>query len=213
MSKALNVAVIGCGYWGPISVHSLRLNLGLIQRSINVTWDLAPHDLSILLHVLNQTPVAVNCQGKAHYRAGIEEVSSLNVEFSGGCFATIQSSWLHPTKIRTMTFVGSKKMLLFDDLDVSEKIRVYDKYVAFTPASKGEGEMRCAYHQGEVHVPHLGETEPLRRECQHFLTCIQNAEQPISGGREGMEVVQILEAAQRSIQNGGARIAIETTES
>ena len=193
-----------------ICVSSQRLNLGLFQTDINVVWDLAPHDLAIILYVLNERPVAVNCQGKAHFETKQEEVSNLSIEFDGGGFAMIQSSWLHPKKVRNMTFVGSKQMLFYDDLEPVEKIKVYDKRIEPPPHHDATAEAHYLYHYGDIYSPHLREVEPLRMECQHFIQCIITGEPPMSGGRDGLKVVQILEAANRSLANGGAKVRIET---
>jgi predicted dehydrogenase len=114
-------------------ISSQRLNLGLFQKDINVAWDLAPHDISIILFIMGDAPVSVNCQGKAHMRSGIEGVTNMSLNFSNGGFATIQSSWLDPNKVRRMTFVGSKMMILYDDNEPLEKIKIYDKRVEIPP--------------------------------------------------------------------------------
>lgn len=190
-------------------ISSQRLNLGLFQKDINVAWDLAPHDISIMLYILEQMPVSVNCQGKANVSSGIEDITNMTINFSDGGFATIQSSWLDPNKIRKMTFVGSKKMLVYDDTEPLEKIKIYDKRVEAPPYYDSFGEFQYSYHYGDMNAPYLKQTEPLKMECQHFLDCINTGDRPESCGREGMKVVQILEASSESLKNGGKSIMID----
>lgn len=189
-------------------ISSRRLNLGLFQNDINVAWDLAPHDISIILYVLNETPVAVNCQGKAHVKPGIEDVINMTLSFHNGGFASIQSSWLDPNKIRDMTFVGTKKMLVYDDMESQEKVKIYDKRVKIPPHYDTFAEFQYSYHYGGIYCPYLKLVEPLKVECQHFLDCIKTGAQAESSGLEGLEVVRILEAASESLKNGGGRVEI-----
>ena len=191
-------------------ISSQRLNLGLFQKDINVAWDLAPHDISIIQYIFGQKPVAVNCQGKANLTEEIEDITNMTIFFENGGFATIQSSWLDPNKIRKMTFVGSKRMLVYDDTEPLEKIKIYDKRVEKPPYYDTFGEFQYSYHYGDIYVPYLKQTEPLRFECQQFIDCIKTGEKSEASGREGLMVVQILEAASRSLKNGGAKIDIET---
>ena len=181
-------------------VSSRRLNMGLFQNDINVTWDLAPHDISIILHVLNDTPVSVNCQGKAHFTAGVEDVCNLTINFSNGGFCAIQSSWLDPNKIREMTFVGEKKMLVYDDLEPIEKIKIYDKHVEKPPHYDTFAEFHYSYHYGDMYSPYLKQFEPLKEECQHFIDCIRTRNQPSPGFLEGQVVLNIVDAAYLSSQ-------------
>ncbi len=201
--------LVDSGELGSIQyVSSRRLNLGLYQQDINVTWDLAPHDISIILYVLNDTPVTVNCQGKAHVSIGVEDVSSLTINFSNGGFCTIQSSWLDPNKVREMTFVGEKKMLVYNDLEPMEKIKIYDKRVEKPPHYDSFADFHYSYHYGDMYSPYLKQFEPLREECQHFLDCINTKKKPLSCGQEGLKVVQILSAASESLKQNGAAISI-----
>lgn len=189
-------------------ISSRRLNLGLFQKDINVAWDLAPHDISIILYVLDEVPVSVNCQGKAHFTQGIEDVTNMTLHLSQGGFSTIQSSWLDPNKVREMTFVGSRKMLLYDDLAPNEKIKIYDKHVEIPPHYDTFAEFHYAYHYGDMYSPYLKQFEPLKMECQHFLDCIRTGDEPESSGLKGLRVVQVLEAASRSLRSGGREIEI-----
>ncbi|MFC1636719.1 Gfo/Idh/MocA family protein [Planctomycetota bacterium] len=189
-------------------ISSRRLNLGLFQNDINVAWDLAPHDISIILHVMNESPVSVNCQGKAHIRPEIEDVINMTLDFSNGAFASIQSSWLDPNKIRDMTFVGTKKMLRYDDMASIEKIKIYDKRVTAPPHYDTFAEFQYAYHYGGMYAPYLKLVEPLKVECQHFLDCIMTGAKSESSGLEGLEIIRILEAASESLRNSGCRVEI-----
>lgn len=192
-----------------LCITSQRLNLGLYQRDINVVWDLAPHDVSIVLYVMDEFPVAVNCQGKAHLASGIEDVTNMTLNFKNGGFAIIQSSWLDPNKVRRMTFVGSRKMVLYDDCQPYEKLRIYDKRVEIPRHYDTLAEFHYAYHHGDMHCPALNLIEPLKAQCQHFLDCIREGSDPQTSGFEGLDVVRILEAASKSLKKGGARIEIE----
>ena len=189
-------------------ISTRRLNLGLFQTDINVTWDLAPHDISIILYVLGKAPISVNCQGKAHFNPDIEDVTSMTLNFSNGGFAIIQSSWLDPNKIREMTFVGSRRMLVYNDLEPTEKIKIYDKRVETQPYYDTFAEFHHAYHYGDMYSPYLKQHEPLKKECQHFLDCIKTGEKPESSGYEGLQVVQILEAASESLKREGAKVEL-----
>jgi predicted dehydrogenase len=189
-------------------ISARRLNLGLFQTDINVTWDLAPHDISIILYVMNQLPISVNCQGKAHVNPDIEDVTSLTLNFENGCFATIQSSWLDPNKVREMTFVGSRRMLVYNDVEPNEKIKIYDKRVETPPYYDTFAEFHYSYHYGDMYSPYLKQYEPLKLECQHFLDCIKTGKESESCGVEGLKVVEILEAASESLKLGGAKVDI-----
>ncbi len=204
--------VIQSGELGEIYyVSSQRLNLGLFQKDINVAWDLAPHDLSIILFLLECSALAVNCQGRAHLNSH-EDVTNMSLELSNGTFATIQSSWLDPNKTRMMTIVGSKGMIVYDDVAQNEKVRIYDKRVEAPPHYDTFAEFQFSYHYGDQKIPYIRQMEPLRVECQHFMDCIQSGDCPDSSGREGLRVVQILEAASMSLKNGGCRIEIPSLE-
>lgn len=201
--------IIDAGELGQLQyISSRRLNLGLFQKDINVAWDLAPHDISIILYIMNEKLESVNCQGKAHVNPDIEDVTNMSLNFTNSGFATIQSSWLDPNKVREMIFVGSKKMLVYDDIEPNEKIKIYDKRVDVPPHYDTFAEFQYSYHYGDMHAPYLKMTEPLKVECQHFLDCINNGSKSLSSGNEGLQVVQILEAASQSLKNGGAKVAV-----
>jgi len=187
-------------------INSRRLNLGLFQRDINVAWDLAPHDISIILHLLGEFPKSVNCSGNAHVTPGIEDVTNMSFSFSNQRFATIQSSWLEPRKVREMTIVGTQRMIVYDDLQTHEKIRVYDVRVERPPHYDTFAEFHYSYHYGDSYIPYLKQEEPLKTECEHFLDCIENGTSPATGGRAGLEMVRILEAASASLKANGAPV-------
>ena len=189
-------------------ISSRRLNLGLFQKDINVAWDLAPHDISILRYVLGEMPTGVNCQGKAHITPGIEDVTNMTLTYRNGMFATIQSSWLDPCNVRDMTFVGDKRMLVYDDMEPLEKVKIYDKRVEIPPHYDTFAEFQYSYHYGDVYSPFIKQAESLKFECQHFVDCIKSGEAPISGGRDGLQVVQVLTAAAESLRLEGARVEI-----
>ncbi|MCJ7618414.1 MAG: Gfo/Idh/MocA family oxidoreductase [Desulfobacterales bacterium] len=185
-----------------------RLNLGLFQKDINVAWDLAPHDISIILHLMGDMPESINCQGKAHVNPNIEDVTCMTLNFRDNALAIIQSSWLDPNKVREITFVGTKKMLVYDDIEPNEKIRIYDKSVDIPPHYDTFAEFQYSYHYGDMHCPYMKLTEPLRVECQHFIDCIKNKSTPLSNGEEGLKVVQVLEYASESLSKNGANVKI-----
>lgn len=189
-------------------VNARRLNLGLFQDTHNVAWDLAPHDLSIILHLLGEMPRVVNCQGNAHVTPGVEDVSNLSLTFSGGRFATIQSSWLEPRKVREMTIVGTRKMIVYNDLEPLEKVRVYDVRVERPPHADTFAQFLYSYHYGASYAPHIEQEEPLRAECRHFLECITTGATPLTDGISGHRVVRVLEAASESLRLGGAPVAL-----
>jgi len=189
-------------------INSRRLNLGLFQKDINVAWDLAPHDISIILHILGEFPQTVNCQGNAHVTPGIEDVTNISLSFRQKRFATIQSSWLEPRKVRDMTIVGTRRMIVYDDLQTHEKIRIYDVRVERPPHYDTFADFHYSYHYGDSYIPHIQQEEPLKAECQHFLNCIENGVKPLTSGHEGLELVKILEAASASLKGHGAPVSI-----
>jgi predicted dehydrogenase len=178
-----------------------RLNLGLFRRDANVLWDLAPHDVAILLEVLGAEPEAVSARGACHVQPGIQDVAYVELRFPGGIMAHVHVSWLDPGKVRRLTVVGSQKMAVYDDT-APDKLRVYDRAVR-------PQDGKLLYHFGEdtaVALP-VG-VEPLRRQCAHFLECARTGARPRPDGRHGLQVVRILEEADGSLQNEGDREAL-----
>jgi predicted dehydrogenase len=186
-----------------------RLNLGLFQRDSNVIWDLAPHDISIMLALLGELPVSISAQGTSCVFPGIFDVAYLNLVFPSGITAHIHVSWLDPCKVRRVTVVGSKKMIVYNDVENEQKLKIYDKGVDAPAYTNGFGEFQCNYRSGDIIIPKIRMVEPLKSECQHFLDCITNHTQPSSSGENGLSVVKILEAAQRSILNGSTQEVFE----
>jgi predicted dehydrogenase len=183
-----------------------RLNLGLFQKDINVAWDLAPHDISIILHLLRELPESVNCRGSAHVTPGIEDVTAMTLTFGKARSAIIHSSWLDPRKVREMTIVGRKRMIVYDDVAQQVKIRIFDARVERPPHYDTFAEFHYAYHYGDTYAPYLKQEEPLKTECQHFLDCIREAKTPLSSGERGLELVRILEASSASLKLEGAAV-------
>jgi predicted dehydrogenase len=192
-------------------ISARRLNLGLFQKDINVAWDLAPHDISIILELMDEFPIRINCQGNAHITPGIEDVTSMSLTFPNNRFATIQNSWLDPRKVREMTIVGSKRMVVYDDVASLEKLRVYDSRVDVPPHYDTFAEFQYAYHYGDMYVPYIKQEEPLKIECQHFLDCIRQGLTPLTNGEQGLKLVKILEAASSSLKRNGASVNLNLT--
>jgi len=202
--------IIDSGELGKIYyVNAQRLNLGLFQKDINVIWDLAPHDIAIMLHLLGEKPYAVSAVGASHVNPSIEDVGVITMRFSGELIGFIQSSWLDPDKIRKMTVVGSKKMMVYDDVQPAEKIRIYDKRVERPKHYDTYAEFAYSYKYGDTLIPRIEGTEPLRTQLSHFLDCIVNNQEPLTNGRSGLAVVRILEGAQKSLNTGNAWVKID----
>ncbi len=204
--------LINSGELGDILYMSTaRVNLGLFQEDINVVWDLAPHDVSIMNYVLGTRPVAVSAVGHSYIQPDIQDVAFITMRYPGSILTNLHVSWLNPNKIRSTTVVGSKKMIVYDDISSIEKIRIYDKGVDVIPHYDTFGEFQLSYRYGDIHIPKLNEAEPLKIECQHFIDCIEGAE-PQSSGRHGLEVLIVLDAIDRSMKQNGAEIEIEWPE-
>ncbi|NBC16982.1 MAG: Gfo/Idh/MocA family oxidoreductase [Bacteroidetes bacterium] len=191
-------------------LYSMRVNLGIIRQRENALESLAPHDLSIALQFIDAAPVAVSAQGQAYLQPDVEDVAFATVYFDDGALAHLHTSWLDPHKIRKVTVVGSQQMAVIDDVASNEKVRLYDKGVDVQP-----GEMRYADYAeamtvrtGDIHIPRIDMQEPLRVECQHFLDCIRSGTTPRSDGRNGLAVVKLLDAAQRSLARNGSTVEL-----
>lgn len=193
-------------------IDAIRASLGLFQTKANVIWDLAPHDISILRYLLDADPVSVSTHGSACVQEGIEDVAYITMTFPNNILAHIRSSWLDPSKQRRITVVGSKKMVIYDDVEPLEKIKVYDKGVRAIRQTDTFGEFSFAYHYGDVVIPYIRFEEPLRVQSQHFLDCIRENKIPQTDGISGLHVVQIIEAAQSSLGNGGSTVSLVQEE-
>jgi predicted dehydrogenase len=191
-------------------ISCTRVNLGLFQSDINVVWDLAPHDISIILYIMGETPVSVNSQGKAHFKPGIEDVATTTLNYRNGIIAFIHNSWLDPNKIRRTTIVGSRKMLVYDDIENQEKIKIYDKGVEVPPYYDTFADFQFSYRYGDIYSPRIDDYEPLRKVCDHFLDCVREGKIPHTDGYNGLRVVSILEAASKSLKQSGKAISIQT---
>ena len=190
-------------------IRSERVNLGLFQKDINVLWDLAPHDVSILLYIMGRLPQHVSAIGSAHVTDGVEDVVILTLEFGPALMANVIVSWLDPRKVRQMTLVGDRKMLVYDDLSPNEKLRVYDRGVDGPKHYDSFGEFQYSYRYGDIVTPMLKESEPLAAECAHFLECIRTGASPRSSGETGLNVVRVLAAAQKSLRGDHSRVSLE----
>jgi predicted dehydrogenase len=183
---------------------STRVNLGLFQHDVNVVWDLAPHDLSIIDHLIEQTPEAISATGQTHLN-GHEDVAYITVYFPDKVIAHINVNWLSPVKVRTTLIGGEKKMLVWNDLEADEKIKIYDKGVNVT-SREGLYDLLVHYRSGDMWAPQIEQVEALTRELSYFVDCIANNETPINDGEAGLRVVRMLEAANESIRKRGAVI-------
>lgn len=186
---------------------STRINLGLFQPDVNVLWDLAPHDISILNYLVKEKPYSINATGISHTHNGIENIAYLTVNYQSDFIAHFNCSWSSPVKLRTMLIGGDKKMMLFNDLEPSEKIKIYDTgYSHKTDEEKKR--VLVDYRAGDVHIPKIEITEALGGMANDFINAISNNCQPVSDMYSGMEVIKILEAAQTSIKNNGKEIKL-----
>jgi predicted dehydrogenase len=178
--------IVDAGDIGEVQyISARRLNLGLFQKDINVAWDLAPHDLSILLHLLDQMPVSVSCQGRSHVTRGIEDVTMMYLTFPKNRCAFIHNSWLDPKKVRQMTVVGSKRMVMYDDTEPLEKLKVYDARVEAPPHYDTFAEFTYSYHYGDAYVPCIKQEEPLKLECSTSWTAFARSAFPLPRGGGG----------------------------
>ena len=197
------------------TIDMIRVNLGLFQEKVNVIWDLAPHDISMLLYYLGELPLRVMASGQSHVREGIEDDAHISLLFKDKMTANIHVSWLDPCKIRRTTIVGNKKMLVFDDVS-DEKIRIYDKGVVIEKSSIPRqpyydtyNQWILSYRSGDIHTPKIENKEPLNVMANHFIDCIKNNEKPLTDGYSGLRVVKVLEAMQKSLKDDGNKVILE----
>ncbi len=188
-------------------IYCQRVNLGKVRTDENALWSFAPHDLSVILHLMDQEPVDVAARGAAFLQAGVEDVVFVDLRFPGGQMAHVHVSWLDPHKLRKFTVVGSQKMLVFDDMEASEKIRVYDKGVERVGQVVSYGDA-LTVRSGDILIPKISLQEPLRLECLHFVECVRDRKRPLTDGVGGLRVVKVLDAAQRSLKSGGQPVPI-----
>ena len=196
-------------------IYSQRLNLGVVRRDVDAMWNLAPHDVSIALRWLGEMPVAVNAQGYTYLQEGVEDVVYLNLEFASGVAVHIHVSWLDPGKVRRMTVVGSRKMVVYDDASTEAKIQLFDKGIdrQHIDGSLGSfdsfGKFQLIQRAGDVLIPQIDFIEPLKVECAHFIECIVEGKTPVTDGENGLRVVKVLEAASQSLARGGSSVEIK----
>jgi predicted dehydrogenase len=201
--------IIRSGQLGKIYYYdSIRVNLGLFQRDVSVISDLAVHDFSILDHLLEEHPVAVTASGTNHFPGTPENLAYVTLFYESGTIAHANVSWLAPVKVRQILIGGSDKMITYDDLEPSEKIKVYDKGVSFTDDPEKIQEMRVGYRTGDMWAPRLAVTEALRVEGEHFVDCITHQRKPRTDGELGLRVVEIIEAANESMRQRGVTVNI-----
>lgn len=205
---ALKSAIDG-GDLGEIRyLYCQRLNLGKVRSDENALQSFAPHDISVALHLIGETPESVSAFGHDYLQKGIEDVVFLNMRFPGGKMAHIHVSWLDPHKVRRTTVVGSKKMAVFDDMDPREKIRIYDKGVDINADYGSYGDF-LSLRDGNIFIPVVKMIEPLMCECEHFIDCIVSGKTPLTDGRNGLVVTRVLDAAQQSLKNGGLPVTLD----
>lgn len=190
-------------------VHSSRVGLGPIRKDANAMWDLAPHDISILLYLLEENPVYISAVGRAYLQQGIEDVVFMTLMFKR-IIANIRVSWLDPLKKRELTMIGTKKMAVFDDASALEQLRIFDSGVTKMQSPLSYGEFRLSLRRGSIFVPEVDVREPLMVECQHFLESMLSGKQSArASGEKGLKVVKILEAAQESLEKSGAPVRVK----
>ncbi len=201
--------LIGDGVLGDIYYYNgVRASLGLFQGDVNVIWDLAVHDISIIQYIFDEDPVAVSATGASHVPGSPENMAHITLFFRSSCIAQISVNWLSPVKVRQTFIGGSRKMIVYDDVEPTEKIKVYDKGITVNGSSDTAHQLRIGYRAGDMWAPHLPAKEALQTEAEHFVACIRGGVAPISGGASGLRVVEILEATSRSIAAQGSPVQL-----
>jgi predicted dehydrogenase len=188
---------------------SVRVNLGLFQHDVDVIWDLAVHDLSIMDYVLPYRPCAVSATGMSHFPGQPENIAYLTLFFAEALIAHFHVNWLAPVKVRRTLIGGSQKMIVYDDIEPSEKVKVYDKGISRSNGTDSVYQMLISYRTGDMYAPQLDATEALYAELRHFVRCIEHGQTPLTGGEVGLRIVEILEAASRSMAERGRPIELE----
>jgi len=205
--------VIDSGELGRLLFYdSVRVNLGLFQHDANVIWDLAPHDLSVMDFLISVKPVALTVHGSVHFGGGFEDIAYISIDFEDdGFIAHFHVNWLSPVKVRRTLISGDKKMLVYDDLSADEKVKIYDRGVDVKSGiqeNNGIHELLVSYRSGDAYIPKLDVTEALLAEAQYFVRCLEKNEEPVNNGLAGLKVVQLLEAADESLKQGGRKIEL-----
>jgi predicted dehydrogenase len=195
-------------------LYSQRLNLGRVRQDVNALWNFAPHDVSIMMYLLGRTPSEVSARGFAFLQPGVEDVVFMSLSFPGNVNSHVHISWIDPHKVRQMTVVGSQKMAVYDDVSADARIVLFDRGVDRVPTAdsprdfRSFAEFQLRLRSGDVTIPALKFPEPLRVECEHFVECIVEGRRPLTDGRHGVDVVRVLEAAERSMRSRGEAVAI-----
>lgn len=196
-------------------LYSQRLNLGIVRQDINAMWNLAPHDISISGYLIGKDPLRVTARGLTYLQHGLPDVVFLTIDYPGGVVAHIHVSWLDPQKVRRMTIVGTHQMVVYDDVSVEAKVQIYDKGISLSNGSAPHqpspafGEYQFLVRSGDLLIPQIDFVEPMRTECAHFIECIRTSSRPLSDGWDGLRVVAVLEAADRSIALGGSPVDVD----
>ncbi|OGR82270.1 MAG: hypothetical protein A2902_00185 [Elusimicrobia bacterium RIFCSPLOWO2_01_FULL_64_13] len=204
IKKAIKTKKIGNVFY----IHAQRTNLGPIRHDVNALYDLAPHDISMILYLLDKDPVRVSANGAAFLNKDREDVCYVHLEFKDGTMGHIHVSWLEPRKVRQLTVIGDEKMIVFDDVNLTEPVRVFNKGVTVTKEYKTFGEFQMVLRDGNIIIPKIKLSEPLKTQCQAFLNAIESGKKPFSNGLFGLKVVRVLEAANQSLKTGGKPVRI-----
>ena len=189
-------------------IYAQRLNLGTVRQDENALWNFAPHDISVIQYLLGEAPTDISARGQAYLQQGVEDVMFLAMNFNDKAMGHVHVSWLDPHKTRKITIVGSKRMAVFDDLEPSEKLKIYDKGAEINTDYDSYAEY-VGLRFGDITVPYIRVGEPLRVECEHFLSRIRDRQPPRSDGYDGLRVVEVLEAADRSLEQNGVPIKLQ----
>ncbi len=201
IKRAIDSGELGDLYY----LYSRRVNLGRVQSDVNALWSIAPHDISIALHLLGQMPEAVRCQGASCLNGAVEDVVFLTMFFPDNVLCHVHASWLDPSKTREMTVVGSQKMIVYDDVSAEGKVRVYDKG-AFRKGEVSYGDFQYKLHSGDILIPRLDMREPLQAECAHFVDCVRAGKRPLTDGENGVRVLRVLAAGEQSLRRDGEKV-------
>lgn len=200
-----------------VYLYSRRVNLGVLRQDVNALWNLAPHDVSIILYLFGEYPSSVCAQGLAHISQGVEDVAFVYLQFPSGRVAHIHVSWLDPSKVRTMTVIGSRRMVVYDDVDPEARIKIYDRGFEIEPVTSGidhtdPSSYTFRTRAGDIVAPHIEWKEPLVLECRHFVEVIRDGGVPLTDGHNGLRVVKILSAASESLRRNGVRVELPAME-
>lgn len=206
--KFLNEHLGSIDFGKPLYFNFVRTGLGPIREDINAMWDLAPHDISMLLNFTRKEPKSVTAFGGDYIQSGLADIVFIVIEFGDKTLAKIHLSWLDPIKTRKITVVGEHQMITFDDIEINEKIKIYDKGVSYQSKSGDFGDFQLAVRDGGIHIPNIKNKEPLKEELNNFIECIRLGKKPISNKKISCDVIKILEAAQYSLNDNNSKVVI-----